>query len=622
MPHHLTLGYDQAPARPIRGSILVSEAAGTHGAGSPPMSPASEQDRLRSLLTANRSIVAELSLAGVLRRIVEAARELASAHYAALGVIGPDGRLEEFLHEGVDVETVARIGELPSGRGLLGAIVDTPRAIRLHAIADDPRATGFPPGHPAMKTFLGVPIRSRGSVFGNLYLTDRLDGADFTDDDEDLVLALAATAGVAIENARLYEESRSRQEWLRASGEISRQLLQPDPGQDALEQVAAAVLRLADADVVTIVFLEPGRETPGADTGARARAQHAVRPDRGGVRPERMRVVVARGEGSEHLTGLTYPTHESIARDAIEAGQAMTIDPAAGGAHYFVHLRAAMEVGPVMACPLVGEAGVRAAIVVGRRVGSRPFAASDLDMAQSFATHAAIALELADRRADHERLMLLEDRDRIARDLHDHVIQRVFAIGLTVQSGAQRVTEPLLRDTLLRTVDDLDDTIRQIRQAIFELHRLPDHPRSVRSVLQEVAESTAPSLGFAPRLVVDGPVDTVVDAALLHDLQAVLREGLTNVAKHANATVATAHVVVTARGVAVEVADDGTSILGASGALEEIVAQRRSGLANLEARAAARGGTSDLVLGAGTTLRWVVPLPTTSGTADDERIPT
>lgn len=600
----------------------MPEAAGTHEVGSPSMTAASEQDRLRALLIANRSIVAELSLAGVLRRIVEAARELASAQYAALGVIGPDGRLEQFLHEGMDPATVARIGDLPSGRGMLGAIIDTPEPIRLHAISDDPRSTGFPPGHPSMRTFLGVPIRSRGSVFGNLYLADRLDGADFSDDDEDLVLALAATAGVAIENARLYEESRSRQEWLRASGEISRQLLQPDPGQDALEQVATAVLRLADADVVTIVFLEPDHEPSGAKSGAWDRAEHTTPSDSGSVRPERMRVLVARGEGAEHLTGLTYPTHESIAREAIEAGQAMTIDPTGEGAHYFVHLRAAMEVGPVMACPLVGEAGVRAAIVVGRRVGSRPFAASDLDMAQSFATHAAIALELADRRADHERLMLLEDRDRIARDLHDHVIQRVFAIGLTVQSGAQRVTDPLLRDTLLRTVDDLDDTIRQIRQAIFELHRQPDQPRSVRSVLQEVAESTSPSLGFAPRLVVEGPVETVVDVALLHDLEAVLREGLTNVAKHANATVATAHVVVTATGVTVEVADDGACILDASGALAGIVTLRRSGLANLEARAAARGGTSDLVLGAGTTLRWTVPLPTAPGLGDDERIPT
>ena len=576
------------------------------------MTGASEQDRLRALLTANRSIVAELSLAGVLRRIVETAREVASARYAALGVIGPDGRLEQFLHEGMDAATVERIGDLPSGRGMLGAIIDTPRPIRLHAIDDDPRSTGFPPGHPPMQTFLGVPIRSRGSVFGNLYLADRLDGADFSDDDEDLVLALAATAGVAIENARLYEESRSRQEWLRASGEISRLLLQPDPSQDALEQVAAAVLRLADADVVTIVFLEPGprRSNDGGDDGPGDEAA-----------TERMRVLVARGEGAEHLTGLTYPTHESIARDAIDAGRAMTIDPSDEGGRYFVHLRAAMEVGPVMACPLVGEGGVRAAIVVGRRVGSRPFASADLDMAQSFATHAAIALELADRRADHERLMLLEDRDRIARDLHDHVIQRVFAIGLTVQSGAQRVTDPLLRDTLLRTVDDLDDTIRQIRQAIFELHRQPDQPRSVRVLLQEVAESTAPSLGFAPRLVVEGPVDTVVDAALSHDLQAVLREGLTNVAKHANATAATAHVVVTAAGVTVEVADDGAGILDASGALAGSATSRRSGLANLEARATARGGTSDLVLGAGTTLRWTVPLPTAPEPAADERIP-
>ena len=214
------------------------------------------QHRLRRLLRANRSIVQGLSLPAVLRRIVHTAKDVAGAKYAALGVIGADGLLEQFLHVGMDEDTVRAIGELPKGRGVLGALIEDPKPIRLPRIADDPRSSGFPEGHPQMRSFLGVPIRSRAAVFGNLYLTDRTDGGPFSAEDAELVLALAATAGIAIENARLYEESRHRQEWLRASGEISHQLLDPKSGHsETLHRIAASVKRLASADVVTIVTL-------------------------------------------------------------------------------------------------------------------------------------------------------------------------------------------------------------------------------------------------------------------------------------------------------------------------------------------------------------------------------
>ena len=192
----------------------------------------SAQHRLQRLLDANRAIVRELSLPAVLRQIAQSARETAGAQYAALGVIGSDGLLEEFIHVGMDDTTVAAIGDLPKGRGLLGTLIEHPEPIRLPHITDDSRSSGFPVGHPPMTTFLGVPIRNRDRVFGNLYLTNRRDGNDFTAEDEELISALAATASIAIENARLYEESRQRQEWLRASGEISRNLLLSDGQRD------------------------------------------------------------------------------------------------------------------------------------------------------------------------------------------------------------------------------------------------------------------------------------------------------------------------------------------------------------------------------------------------------
>src|SRR5215211_5052277 len=212
------------------------------------------QERLRRLLTANRSIVQELSLPAVLHRIVGTARDVANARYAALGVIGADGLLEQFLHVGVDEETAQAIGELPKGRGVARR---AHRRSPAHPADSDCRRSavvGFP-GRPSTDDpFLGVPIRSLDSVFGNLYLADRIDGGPFTAEDEELVLALAATAGIAIENARLYEESRRRQEWLSASGEISRQLLDPEAEHsETLHRIATSVKRLASADVVTLV---------------------------------------------------------------------------------------------------------------------------------------------------------------------------------------------------------------------------------------------------------------------------------------------------------------------------------------------------------------------------------
>ncbi len=533
------------------------------------------QDRLRSLLAANRSIVSELSLAAVLRRIVEAAREVAQARYAALGVIGADGLLEEFVHSGLDAGTVAAIGDLPTGRGVLGALIEDPEPIRLHAISDHPRSAGFPPHHPPMTSFLGVPVQSRGAVFGNLYLTERVGGTDFTAEDEDLLLALAATASVAIENARLYEESRRRQEWLRASAEISRDLLQPDQDGQVLVRIADSVLRLADADVVTIVF--PG---PAAD---------------------QLRVRVARGRPAEELRGFVYPAAGSLAGAAIRDGRAMLIDPDTPGDAYFVHLHSAFDVGPVMACPLVGNASVRGAVVVGRREGRRAFTSTDLGMAEAFAGYAAVALELADGRADQQRLVVLEDRDRIARDLHDHVIQRLFATGLGVQATASSSTDQRTRDRLAQTVDDLDETIRQIRATIFELQdRTGSAGTTARASLLDIAAETEAVLGFVPDVVFEGPVDTVLDPTLLIDVGAVVREGLTNAAKHAHATRAAARVSVSPTQVVVEVTNDGAC---------EPSRTRRSGLANLESRARKRHGRLTLTHDSGETrLRWTARL--------------
>jgi signal transduction histidine kinase len=529
--------------------------------------------RLQRLLSSNRAIVSELSLPAVLRRIVEAARDVAQARYCALGVIGVDGLLEQFVHVGMPAETVSAIGELPKGRGLLGALTADPEPIRLARISDDDRSSGFPPGHPPMDSFLGVPIRSRSEVYGNLYLTGRIDG-DFTAEDEELVLALAATAGVAIENARLYEESRSRQSWLRASAEVSGLLLSPDGTNDPLQLIVDSVLTLADADVVSLVV------PVGTDL---------------------LEVAVAAGIGHQQLRGLQYGTKDTLVAMALETGRGVRLGALDEEAGFTVHLSQVVDLGAVLAVPLSGKAGPQGAIVAGRRAGRANFTTADLDMAESFASHAAIATELVRARTRQQRLAVLEDRDRIARDLHDHVIQRLFAAGLSVQSLAAVFTDEQLSGRLERIVADIDDTIRQVRTTIFELRSAERGEVGLRAAVIAVARQATPSLGFEPAVWFTGPTDTLVDGAVVGDVEAVVREGLTNTAKHAGATQVTVQLVASARSLTVEVHDNGTG-LGSS--------KRRSGLENLRRRAEDLHGTCTVTCepDRGTRLLWQIPI--------------
>jgi signal transduction histidine kinase len=533
------------------------------------------QERLRRLLTANRSIVQELSLPAVLHRIIDTARDVADARYAALGVIGADGLLEQFLHVGVDEETVQAIGELPKGRGVLGALIEDPKPIRLTRIADDSRSSGFPDGHPPMTTFLGVPIRSRDSVFGNLYLTDRIGGGPFTAEDEELVLALAATAGIAIENARLYEESRRRQEWLRASGEISRQLLDPDADHsDTLHRVVTSVKRLASADVVTLV--RPTENDPG-----------------------QLEVVVATGAAERELLGFRYQKDGSVAWQAMQQGHGVRLEAVDQLPGVYLHLRPYVPVSQAMAIPLRGETGPRGAIVAGRITTHTPFTDADLDMAETFAGQAAIALELSDTRADQQRLGVLVDRWRIAGDLHDHVIQRLFATGLSLQSVAATVNDEFIAQRLTRTVNELDETIQQIRSTIFALRE--NSSRSLRGSVLAVVDQLAHVLPVRPDMQLMGPLDTVVDDAIVGDVEAVLRESLTNVAKHAQASKIRVRIQADGQRLVITVIDNGIG-LGDS--------TRRSGLANLQRRAERYGG--DFSVGTapegGLRLQWSIPL--------------
>ncbi len=540
------------------------------------------QGRLRGLLRANQSIVGNLTLPVLLNRIVQAACELTHARYGAIGVIDPaGGALEQFVYVGIDDQTAARIGHLPEGKGLLGALIKDPQPIRLHTMTDDARSVGFPANHPEMSSFLGVPILVRGEVFGNLYLTER-EGGEFSPEDEELVTALAITGGVAIQNARLYEEAKRRQDWLQASTEVAQQLLSAG-GEEPLTLIARQARQVADADVVTVVL-------PSADS-------------------QRLIVEVASGQGAEELTALTSPIENTLVGLAFNSGRPVLVADVAEDVRYTVHLSEVVPVGPVMVLPLGGSQRTRGALVIGRLRGRHRFTDADLEMATTFAHHAAIALELADARADQQRIVLLEDRDRIARDLHDHVIQRLFALGLTVQSVANKLGPTDQAARLSQVVVDMDETIRQTRTSIFQL-RGPLGPEtgSARTRLLRVAAEVAPLLGFEPGIRFAGPIDSTVPESLVEELVAVLREGLTNIARHADAARVEVQVTTTAAEVSMSITDDGIGIGDTD---------RRSGLANLRERAEQHAGALVLADGLTTTLHpsrkgtrllWTTPL--------------
>ncbi|MFR9802973.1 GAF domain-containing protein [Pseudonocardia sp. RS010] len=544
----------------------------------------STQGRLRGLLRANQAVIADLALPTLLRRICEAGRELVDARYAAVGVLGGDGRIAELVHVGMDEATVRAIGGLPQGKGLLGAVLDEDRPIRLCGLADDPRSAGVPPGHPPMRSFLGVPIRVHDKVFGSLYLAESRRG-EFTAEDEELTRALAATAAFAIDNARLYESTRRRGEWLAATAAVTRETLDPADGRP-LGTIAERSRELAAADLAVVLL--------PADDGALRIELAAGCPGQRGL--------------AAQLAGRSVPMEGTVSGHVFVTSRSLRLsDPhEAPGLESAVAIRE-LRIGPVLVVPLLGAERTEGVLMLARTAGRAPFTEEDLEMTAGFASQAAVALELAASRVERERLRVLDERERIAADLHDHVIQRLFAAGLSLQGIAARVrgTEGT---QLTQVIGDLDDTIAQIRTSIFSLQRSGDD-EGVRSRILAVVTEAARLLGFTPLLRFSGPAETLVaaahDAALVDDLIAVLREALVNVAKHARASRVEVDVVAEPAGsddrILLVVTDDGSG--PGNGA-------RRSGLATMERRARRRGGTFELAPHPprGSRLTWAAPL--------------
>ncbi|WP_328696281.1 GAF domain-containing sensor histidine kinase [Streptomyces sp. NBC_00342] len=539
--------------------------------------------RVPQLLEAMRSVGTGLELHTTLDRICETAAELAHARYAAIGVVDEEGKgLSDFVTYGVPEPVAREIGHRPDGhRGLLGALIHDPRPVRLADLTADPRFAGFPPGHPPMRTFLGVPIRVQGEIFGNLYLAGKDGGGEFTDYDLHMVRVLATEAGIAIGNARLYEAARQRERWIDGSVAVTTALLSGGDADDALAVVAEQARHLA-ASAAGIVLL------PAEDGGLEI-------------------VAVSETEPTGAL-GVIIPAQSPVV-GMLLGGEAVFVDDSATDSRMITTL--ADRFGPSMLLPLHSGGRVLGALATPRARGGRPFTETERTLAAQFASQAALALMMAEAQRDRERLAVYEDRDRIARDLHDLVIQRLFATGMMLESAQRRSDVPEVQTGVGRAVDELDVTIQEIRTAIFALQQEPaEAPSGLRTrVLREINMAAVP-LGFKPSYRFVGPVDAVVGELTGKNLIAALREALSNAFRHAVASRIDVVVDATATlpdgrdAVRLTVADDGVGIPPGG---------RRSGLRNLARRAESLGGASWFGPGLGedgdgTAVVWQAPL--------------
>jgi signal transduction histidine kinase len=540
------------------------------------------RDAMRGLLEAVVAISTGLDLESTLRRIVETAVRLVDATYGALGVIGEDKRLAEFIPVGLSGEEIGRIHHWPEGRGLLGLLIDDPRPLRLADIAAHPASSGFPAGHPPMHGFLGVPVRVRDEVFGNLYLTGKRGGGAFTEDDEAVLTALGAAAGIAVENARLYEAARRHQRWIQASAEVTTALLSGTEPDQVLTSITRQTLELSGSDLTVLAL-----------------------PDAEG---RRLTIAYAEGDGAEAARGLVLPAGQSLSGQVLASGDPVTSADFAADGRAAAAARAAMShIGPAVLFPLGTAGDGRGVLTIGRRHGAAPFPPAEAALAAGFAAQAGVALELAASRAEAERLSVYEDRDRIARDLHDLVIQRLYATGMSLEATMPMITRPQVTDRVGQAVEAMDLTIKDIRGAIFALQaRGSGSQPDLRGDIVALVEEMTAMLGFAPSLRLGAGLRAPVSAEAAEQALAALREALSNAARHATASQVDVTADIDAESMlTVTVTDNGTGIPEGT---------RRSGLRNLANRAEKLGGALRFQAaqpGAarpGTRLEWQVPI--------------
>lgn len=528
------------------------------------------RDRLDGLVEAMLVVTSGLELDATLRSIVHSATNLVDARYGALEVHDRDNRVSQFVHRGIDEETVRRIGHVPEGRGIVGLLIQDPKPLRLDDISRHPASVGFPAHHPPMRTFLGVPVRVRDRSFGTLYLSDKTNGQPFSDDDEVLVRALAAAAGIAIANARLYAQAKERESWIEATRDIATELLSGTEPGTVFRLVAEEALKLTAADAA-LVAVPVDEEMPEADV------------------PELV-VIETVGSAMASVAGKTIAVAGTSVGGVFVNSAPRRVDR--------IELDG-VEAGPALILPLRATDTIAGVVVALRQGDSASFTDEQLEMLAAFADQAALAWQLATAQRRMRELDVVTDRERIARDLHDHVTQRLFAIGLALQATVPRARDSEVRQRLTEAVDDLQGVIQEIRTTIFDLQGTAQGTTRLRRRIDEAIAQFG-SCGLRTTVQYVGPL-SVVDGALADHAEAVVREALSNAVRHAEATTVMVRVAV-GDDLCIEVSDNGR------GMPDEFTS---SGLTNLRWRAAQAGGeftiesTPDT---GGTLLRWSAPL--------------
>ena len=534
------------------------------------------RDRKDMLLEAGLTLASELSLPIVLQRIVDLAAQVTDARYGALGVLGEDSTLVEFVTTGIPARQRKAIGALPTGRGVLGVLIHDPRPVRLKNIADHPRSVGFPENHPPMRSFLGAPVQALGRVYGNIYLADKRTGDEFTAEDEEALVVLATQAGVAIANASLYEEVRARERWLDALRDITTQVLSAAQEESVLESIAEHARDLAGADVATIVTNTPtqGDLVVAAASGARA----------------------------SELRGQGLPADGSISGDVIKSGQGRMFEDVGGEEAAYQPMVALGQHGPAFFVPLRVPGGVIGTLMVANLKGGRRFQESTRELVESLADAASVAIEYDRAQSELRRLGLMDERERIAKELHDGIIQSLFAVGMGLQGTALTAGRADTSAQIESAVEELDRVIRDLRNYIFGLRPGILADRQLDQALRDLGEQ----MQARSREEVEVNVDAALAAALSTrsaDIVQMTREALSNVARHANATRASVTLERQGPQAVLTVRDNGVG-LKAGGS------SQGNGMRNMRERAAKLGGTLDVSSApdAGTTLRIAFPV--------------
>ncbi len=534
------------------------------------------RDQMEQLLRVIVEIGADLDLDATLRRIILAARRLTSAPYGALAIRDPDGVLLSFVHEGIDTDTAARIGPLPVGKGVLSlSLLDTP-VLRLDDLTKHPAAVGFPEHHPPMQAFLGVPITIRGTIFGNLYLTHDEPGRLFSESDEVAARALAFGAAVAIDNARLFERERTSVKWMDASREITTALLSSiESDGSSLQLIAEHACAVTDAEQA-IVLVPVDADLPADEVDA-------------------LVVAAAVGLHASEVIGQRIPVEASTSGGVFRSGKPLITETLS------YPIQAFTDVGQRSAIlmPLRTPDEIAGVIAVARSADQPSFDDSYLALVSDFATHAAIALMLASGREHARQLTIVAERERIAHDLHDHVIQRLFAAGMDLQGTVARVRSPEVSDRLNRTLDDLQTIIEEIRTTIFQL-KSPSENDGFRAEIQRVVADLTENRDIVTTVRMHGPM-TAISGELAEHAEAVTAEAISNAVRHSGASRLTVEVSA-ADMLTVDIIDNGCGV--------PVDNSRRSGLANMSYRAAQVGGRCEVSTPpeGGTRVHWTAPL--------------